>query len=164
MSSCVIDTNPLVYIYHGVPGLGNKYADMLGELARRGNLFIPKIVYGELCLAFKDEKELAGFLEDTGIVIGEMSPGTYVVAARRWDIYNKRRVLTCSRCGKSLGKQVCVRCGAEIRIRQHILTDFLIGAYALQMEGRNLITHDAGYYSSYFPELNIITAEQKTDN
>ena len=43
--------------------------------------------------------------------------------------------------------------------KKHILTDFLIGAYALQMQGQKIVTHDRGYYSTYFPELNIITSD-----
>ncbi len=64
----------------------------------------------------------------------------------------------CPKCGKKLGKLTCKKCSAEIRIRQHILTDFIIGAYALQMGKKQLVTNDAGYYASYFPELTIMTA------
>ena len=159
MDNFIIDTNPLVYIYHAVPELGKKYAILLGDLAKNNTLLIPKIVYGELSLIFNDEKELKAFISDTGIVIGEIRPETYVIAAKRWAIYNKPRELMCQRCGKKFGKMVCKKCKSEIKIRQHILTDFLIGAYALQIEGKNLITNDKGYYSSYFPELNIITVK-----
>jgi len=156
MTKYVVDTNPLVYIYHAVPGLGEEYAVLLGECARKSTLFIPKIVYGELSLMFGSIKELNSFLNDTGIVIGEIRPETYAAAAQRWARYNKHRLLMCSRCGHKLAKQFCSKCNSEIRIRQHILSDFLIGAYALQVGGRNLITHDAGYYKSYFKELNIV--------
>ncbi len=160
MNNIVIDTNPLVYIYHDVPGFGKNYAVLLGKLSQRNTLLIPKIVYGELSLAFDDEIELNDFLSDTGIIIGETDPESYVTAAKRWDVYNKRRVLMCRKCGKKLEKLVCRKCNSEIKIRQHILSDFLIGAYALQMKGGSLITNDGGYFSSYFPELNIITASQ----
>lgn len=159
MDSVIVDTNPLAYIYSAVPDLGKKYAILLGELLKKNNLLIPKIVYGELSLIFRNEKELNDFLKDTGIIIGEMTPQAYIVAAKRWERYTKRRVLMCHRCGKELERLVCKKCGSQIKIRQHVLSDFLIGAYALQMEGRSMVTHDAGYYSSYFPELNIITSE-----
>jgi len=159
MNSIIVDTNPLVYVYHAVPDFGKNYATLLGELARKNILLIPKIVYGELSLIFRDEKELNFFLKDTGIVIGEMQPEAYITAAKRWERYNKRRVLMCQRCGEKLGRLICERCNAEIKIRQHVLTDFLIGAFALQTKGQNILTHDFGYYSSYFPELNIISSE-----
>jgi len=164
MNNIVIDTNPLIYIYHNVPDFGKKYAVLLGKVGKRNALLIPKIVYGELSLAFEDEKELNDFLSDTGIIIGEMKPESYVIAAKRWDTYNRRRVLMCTKCGKKLGKLICKKCNSGIKIRQHILSDFLIGAYALQMKGRNLITNDGGYFSSYFPDLNIITASQQASS
>jgi len=159
MNSIIVDTNPLVYIYHAVPDFGKNYASLLGELARKNILVIPKIVYGEISLIFRDDKELNDFLKDTGIVIAEMKPVAYITAAKRWEKYSKRRVLMCQRCGKKLGRLICERCSVEIKIRQHVLTDFLIGAFALETKGRNIVTHDFGYYSSYFPELNIISSE-----
>ena len=157
MSSIVVDTNPLAYIYAGVHEFGKAYALLLGDLSKNNTLLIPKIVYGELSLIFRNETELTGFLTDTGIVVGDMTPETYVVAAKRWETYNKRRVLICHKCGAKLPKLACEKCGAPIKIRQHVLSDFLIGAYALQMEEGAIVTHDAGYYATYFPELNIIT-------
>ena len=158
MSDIAIDTNPLVYIYHDVPDVGKNYAMLLGKLSKRNALLIPKIVYAELSLAFDDEKELNDFLVDTGIIIGETKPKSYITSAKRWETYNRRRVLMCTKCGKKLEKLICKKCNSVIKIRQHILSDFLIGAYALQMKGRNLVTNDRGYFSTYFPELNIISA------
>jgi predicted nucleic acid-binding protein len=159
MNNIIIDTNPLVYIYHAVSDFGNNYANLLEDLGKKNILIMPKIVYGELSLIFRDDKELNVFLKDTGIVIGEMKPAAYITAAKRWGKYNRRRVLMCQECGKKLGKLICERCNATIKIRQHILTDFLIGAFALETKGRNIVTHDFGYYSSYFPELNIISSD-----
>lgn len=158
MSSVIIDTNPLAYIYAGIPDLGKKYALLLGDLSKSKTLIVPKIVYGELSLIFRSEIELARFLTDTGIVVGDMPPEAYLEAARRWDTYNKRRVLTCHRCGTKIPTMVCDKCGASIKVRQHILADFLIGAYALHMQDQTIVTHDAGYYVTYFPELKILTA------
>jgi predicted nucleic acid-binding protein len=158
MSSVVIDTNPLAYIYAGIPDLGKKYALLLGDLSKSNALLIPKIVYGELSFIFRNEAELNGFLTDTGIVIGDMSPEAYIIAAKRWDTYNKRRVIVCHRCGAKLPRLGCEKCGASIKIRQHVLSDFLIGAYALQMPERQIVSHDAGYYATYFPELKIVSA------
>jgi predicted nucleic acid-binding protein len=159
MNSIVVDTNPLVYIYSGIPNLGRLYADLLGNLSAKYTLVIPKIVYGELSLIFRHADQLNHFLSDTGIVIAEIEPETYLLAARRWDNSNKRRVLMCQRCGKKLKKLVCSACNSEIKVRQHVLSDFVIGAYALQLEERKIVTNDKGYYSTYFPELTIISAD-----
>jgi hypothetical protein len=158
MTSVVVDTNPLAYIYAGIPELGIKYAALMGDLSKTCTLLIPKVVYGELSLIFRTGAELNRFLRDTGIVIGTMAPEAYIIAAKRWDAYNKRRVLLCHRCGAKLPKLTCDKCGSPIKIRQHVLSDFLIGAYALEMQSRTIVTHDAGYYSTYFPELKIVSA------
>lgn len=159
MNSIVIDTNPLVYIYRGVASLGEKYASLLGGLSKDSALFIPKIVYGELSIIFDDITELNSFLSDTSIIVGDTDAKTYAVAAKRWEGYNKQRVLICHRCGEKLGRLRCSICGAQIKIRQHILSDFIIGAYALQMKGASLITNDRGYFATYFPELKVITID-----
>ena len=156
MNSLVIDTNPLAYIYNGVPELGEKFAALLGNLALENILTIPKIVYGELSLIFPNVSELDTFLSDTGIVIGDISPKAYIDAARRWQIYNKRRKLICNQCGSRLENIFCKKCNTPIKIRQHILSDFIIGAYALETD-ETIVTNDTGCFSTYFPELSIIS-------
>jgi predicted nucleic acid-binding protein len=159
MNSIVVDTNVLVYIYNGIPNFGRRYAELLGNLSAKYNFVIPKLVYGELSLIFSDPKQLNSFLSDTGIIIGDIESDAYILAAKRWDIYNKRRVLTCQKCGKKVQQLNCRKCNNEIKIRQHILTDFIIGAFAYQTEEQKIITSDKGYYSTYFPELTIITTD-----
>ncbi len=159
MNSVIVDTNVLVYIYSGIPNIGKTYAELLGDLSAKYNLVIPKLVYGELSLIFSTSKELNFFLSDTGIIIGDIKPEAYALAAKRWNKYNKRRVLICQNCGKKIQRLICTECSEEINIRQHILTDFIIGAYAIQTSERKLVTNDKGYYSTYFPELTIISAD-----
>lgn len=155
--SVVVDTNPLVYIYHGVSGLGKSYAGLFDELAENSDLIIPKIVYGELSLMFDSQTELDTFLADTGIRIENIPKACYVEAAKRWQKYNRRRVLGCHRCGHEIRSIVCDQCGSTLKIRQHILSDFLIGAFALSTKSQIIATNDKGYYKTYFPELKIIS-------
>lgn len=159
VNSIVVDTNPLVYIYNGVPDFGRNYALLLSDLSVKYNLVIPKLVYGELSLIFENYELLNDFLSDTGIITGEIDPIAYLTAAKRWDKYNKRRILVCQSCGKKLGRLICKGCNSEIKIRQHILTDFIIGAYAFHIKERKIVTSDKGYISTYFPELTIISAD-----
>ncbi len=46
-------------------------------------------------MIFKNPEVLNDFLSDTGIIIGEIDPKAYVIAAKRWETYNKRRTLIC---------------------------------------------------------------------
>jgi len=61
MHSVIVDTNILVYIYSGIPNIGRKYAELLGDLSIKYNLVIPKLVYGELSLIFSSAKQLNSF-------------------------------------------------------------------------------------------------------
>ena len=157
MNSIVIDTNPIVYIYNGVSGFGKQYAVLLDKLSRKYKLVIPKIVYGELSLMFDSRMEINAFLTDAEIEIKDIPGRCYIEAARRWQKYNQRRILMCHDCGNKIGKMFCKKCGAIIRIRQHILSDFLIGAFANGMKKKIIVTSDKGYYKTYFPELKIIS-------
>jgi predicted nucleic acid-binding protein len=159
MNSVIVDTNVLVYIYNDVPNMGRIYAELLGDLSTKYNLLIPKIVYGELSLIFGTVEQLNRFISDTGLIIGDIEPEAYLIAAKRWRKYNKRRSLICQQCGEKIGKLICRSCKAEIYIRQHILSDFIIGAYAFQTPEKKLVTNDKGYYSTYFPELEIISTD-----
>ena len=159
MNSVIVDTNVLVYIYSGIAHIGKTYAELLGDLSVKHNLVIPKLVYGELSLIFSTSKQLNTFLNDTGIIIGDIEPEAYALAAKRWNNYNKRRVLICQNCGKKIQRLICTECSEEIKIRQHVLTDFIIGAYTFQTSERKLVTNNKGYYSTYFPELTIISAD-----
>ena len=134
------------------------YASILGELSIKNTLIIPKIVYGELSLIFDSVEKLDHFLSDTGIIIGEITLSAYVIAANRWHEYNQNRILMCQNCGKKLRKLICTKCKSDIKIRQHILTDFIIGGFALETKSKSIVTHDLGYFSTYFPELKIISA------
>ena len=118
--------------------------------------------YSDAILFTRMEIFIKCFLKDTGIIISEIKQASYITAAKRWQEYNKRRVLICQRCGEKLERLICKRCNSEIKIRQHVLADFLIGSFALETKERKIVTHDFGYYSSYFPELNIISSDNPT--
>jgi predicted nucleic acid-binding protein len=52
----------------------------------------------------------------------------------------------------------CPECDRKLTPRQHIAADFLIGGHAVA-DTEALVTFDAGFYGSYFPELAVQPAE-----
>lgn len=129
---------------------------LLDEYIEKGQLIICEIVYSELASQFLSEKELKSFLFDTGIRLIHSSEKAIYVAGDRWKEYtkNKRPTLQCPRCGKETAV-VCTKCHSNITFRQRIISDFIIGAHALQ-HAELLLTRDRGFYRTYFKDLKII--------
>ncbi len=87
--------------------------------------------------------------------ISILPPAGLQLAAGAWRAYLKNRdgTLQCGRCGKK-GSFKCGGCGAVIAVKQHIISDFLIGGHAVVTSGK-LLTRDRGFYRDYFAGLKI---------
>ena len=91
------------------------------------------------------------FLSEIGIKLETCKPEDYAYAGEKWNEYCLKRRFVCPICGKSIHLK-CPHCDHNIRFRQHILSDFIIGAFSeLRCDG--LLTRDYGYYKTYFPKL-----------
>lgn len=150
-----LDTNVLLDLLIPDAPDANASAFRLAEAAREGAIVISEAVYAELAGRFEQSAEMERFVEDTGIRLMPSSPATLQRAGSAWRTYarRRRRSLTCPRCGAAQPGR-CEACGADIPVRQHIVADFMIGAHAA-MQADRLITRDRGYYSRYFPELDL---------
>jgi len=64
------------------------------------------------------------------------------LAGNAWMKYLKRKQ-----------KARCPQCGYELETKEHLLSDFYIGGFALARCDA-ILTRDRGIYRKYFPELN----------
>lgn len=118
----------------------------------RDEMVICGMVYGELYPNLKKNKiDVDLFLSDLGIKIEMCTHEDYAYAGKKWHEYCRRRKFVCPSCGKSINVK-CQHCQADISFRQHILSDFIIGAFSEQ-HCDGLLTRDYGYYITYFPKL-----------
>lgn len=133
------DTNIFSALLSGDPNSAPEARIALTEAQARGSVVVCPAVYAEL-VAGRTPETVDTFFSDKGIEVD-------------WNI------------GKEVWREAGVRYAeyARTRMRQpdyseprRILADFIIGAHALKMAD-SLLTADAGIFSTYFPELRVIS-------
>ena len=108
------------------------------KVTAAGKLIANVIVLAECSAHFSDLEEELRYFEDVGIAVTEIPSAAAFRAGQAHKLYRRSG-------------------GAQ----RSILADFLIGAHAYAL-GARLLTRDRQRFSSYFPELTLITPE--TDN
>lgn len=140
-----------------IPGARNAEQSerLLCEAVRTGALIINEAVYAELAAQFPNASALDDFLARGHITLRSSSPEALYQAGRAWRQYTerRRRAVECPGCGNPHALS-CATCGQDLSLRQHVLSDFLIGAHALVHADR-LLSRDRGYYATYFPRLAV---------
>ena len=119
------------------------YQDKLySALTAKESLIAPTVVYAELMPQFSgDTKQVNSFLKEHKIRIDPLEIDAVSIAGTRWMRYLKRKTKTkCPNCGQNLNK------------KEHFLSDFYIGGFAL-VKCDAILTRDRGIYRKYFPEL-----------
>ncbi len=150
-----IDTNILLDILIPDKRYAESSKSLLEKFKEKGKLHICEIVYSELASQFSFSEELELFLQDTGINLENSNRKSLSIAGERWKKYTAERSqsLQCAVCGKELSVE-CPQCNGIISCRQHIISDFIIGANALT-HADLLLSRDRGYYKTYFKELVV---------
>jgi predicted nucleic acid-binding protein len=128
-----VDTNVLLDLLIPDAPHAAEAETALNSAATAGAVVVSPLVYAELGAAFAIEADLRRFLDQTGMAMDALGVEGLHAAGQAWKIYNRRR-------GRDR--------------RQHIISDFIIGAHALY-QADCLLTRDRGIYRTYFPDLRL---------
>lgn len=126
-----VDTDILLDVFLPDPKWGKTSKASLELAYHEGSLVINEVVYAELAPQFMKKKLLDATLDTLGVRLIPIDFDTAFLAGMQWKKYREAG-------GKRL----------------RILSDFLIGAHALNQAER-LLTRDRGFYRNYFEELVV---------
>lgn len=157
----VVDTSVVVALLSEDEEYNERASDLLGVAYRDGALVVDDVAFAELCAnpSFETVAELRRFLEETGIDRRSPSESALHRAGEQFRTYLERRTekLQCPSCGER-SSYACPSCGSEITARQHIASDFVIGAHA-EVDADALLTFDDGFHRDYF-DVDVRPFEQ----
>jgi predicted nucleic acid-binding protein len=152
-----IDTNILLDILIPNTRYVQSSLNCLMNSGPNDDLIICEVVFAELASQFLSFQDLTMFLSDTGVGLVPSNENSLFEASNAWKKYplRKKDAIICPACGRHQ-QAICPSCNEIVPYRQHILSDFLIGAHG-KIQADTLITRDRGFYRTYFKGLNILT-------
>ena len=146
-----VDSNILLSIF-AKDSLYRQAAALLGKYSSH-DYIINDCIYLELAVYFTDLELLNKSLNTLHINLAEEYERNYNSIVSAWKQYLTKKKFICPSCAKAINP-VCPKCQQKLTFRQRILTDFLIGGFAIA-SSNGIITLDHAYYKNYFPQLKI---------
>ncbi len=159
--SIIIDTTNLTKILAGDVTLVYKHC----ELNDNAQFFLPDPVVAEVRIFGNLARNISESLKTFDNLIDQLDcaikPGTKHIWEHTSDVfakYLKNRVIEKIHCPKCcvITAITCPHYRNNFTSRQHILMDFVIGAFAELDRDKSLCTLDSGVYKTYFPEINLM--------
>ncbi len=132
-----LDTNVLIDLFRDDAEHHEQSRNWIRSAFDAGAILVCDVVYAELVPLFRSRSTLNQALQGMGATPAPLSSNAAYEAGVRWARYR-----------------------AAGGPRERIITDFLIGAHALQAAD-TFLTRDRGFFSSYFPELRGAEAFQR---
>ena len=111
-------------------------------LANKDELIAPSVVFAEMMPQFEGNiKLLRSFFIEHKIKIEALDIEAVTIAAMRWMQFLTKKT-----------KKLCPKCGYALTFKEHFLSDFYIGGFALA-KCDSILTRDRGIYKKYFTDL-----------
>ncbi len=129
-----LDTSVLLDVFLPDPEFVERSRGAIREAYGAGALVICEVVYAELASRFSSRAQLDEVLSESEIRVEPVGRAAAFLAGRMFQRY------------RDSGGQ-----------RERIITDFLVGAHAVQGAAR-LVTRDRGFYRRYFEGLTVLDA------
>ena len=146
-----VDSNVLLSIF--IKDTIYRQSSLLMEKYSSNEFIINDCIYLELGVNFNNFQKLDDALNILEVNVVKQHEKDYNAILHAWTSYLKNKRFVCPSCKKTV-HPICPKCNRPQSFRQRILTDFLIGGFALK-NSNGIITLDPAYYKNYFPELVI---------
>ena len=125
-------------------------SNFYNALHARETLIAPVVVFAELMPQFGgDAEQISEFLAEHKISVASLDIKAVHLAGARWFRYLKQ---------KTYAK--CPSCGHKLERKEHFLSDFYIGGFALA-KCDAILTRDRGIYSKYFADLPLYSPARR---